>query len=111
MQLCRTYAEETQLADVETFRASSARSDEVDGLSTGSVAVPWDSSPEAVDEPMLCLRTAANDDRNHEPKECLRRLSVRVDPFPLIVEVSLKTSSSLLTSVDATVSLGAGQKL
>jgi len=95
-----TNAEETQLTDVDTFRASSARSDEVDGRSFVSVAVPWDSSPEAVDAPVLCLRTAANEDRNQEPNECLRRLRVRVDPIPRIVEVSLNTSSSLFTSVD-----------
>lgn len=36
-----TYVEdETQLAEVETFLASNPRSDEVDGLSTGPVAVP-----------------------------------------------------------------------
>lgn len=73
------YLYETQLTDEETARASSARSEEVDGRSTAP-PVPVASRPEAV-ETVAFFRTAANDERNQEPIECLRRFNVLVDPM------------------------------
>lgn len=55
---------------------------------------------------MLCLRTAAKEERNQDPKECLLRLSVRVEPISRTVDVSLKTSSSLTISADGVVAAG-----